>query len=103
MADKRLANLTNAGKGRRKGVPNKATRALKEVLNQNFPPEVIASYLKSWLDHSDPQLKAKAMDYVLKYGTGLPVPSQQSEDGIADAVRKVALALGSMALGGSDD
>lgn len=40
-----VANLTNAGKGRRKGVPNKTTAAIKEMVTQALEKAGGAEYL----------------------------------------------------------
>jgi hypothetical protein len=41
-----IANLTNAGKGRQKGVPNKATKLLKEQILESLDAEGGVLYIR---------------------------------------------------------
>lgn len=54
QADKRggVSNLTNAGKGRKKGVPNKTTAALKDMILQALDRKGGVDYLEQQADEN---------------------------------------------------
>jgi hypothetical protein len=52
-----IANLTNAGKGRKKGVPNKTTKLAKEAIAEAFDQLGGTTALVTWAQANDDNLK----------------------------------------------
>lgn len=65
----RVANLTNAGKGRPKGVPNKATASIK-ALAQQYAPEAIKELARLALKAESEQARVAAIKELFDRGYG---------------------------------
>jgi hypothetical protein len=59
--------------GRVKGQPNKATVAIKELLNTLLPEKELAALWKKKLYHRDPHIALKAFELANHYLFGKPI------------------------------
>lgn len=80
----RLENLTNAGKGRPKGVPNKATAAIKDMITQALANKGGVKYLEQQAD-------ANPVAFMALVGKVLPM-QVTGEDGAALTIQIIRLA-----------
>ena len=65
----RVENLTNAGKGRKKGVPNKITKEVKEVIAQVFEDIGGIAAFGTWA-------RAEKTEFYKMYAKLLPIQLQ---------------------------
>lgn len=61
------------GSGRVRGVPNKAHRDLKELLDAHVPDDELWKRWQKKLDSKDEHISLKALELVLHYRFGKPV------------------------------
>ncbi len=67
----RAENLTNAGKGRPKGVPNKATKSLKE-LARVYTADALTTLAKIMMTSESDTARVSAANALLDRGYGKP-------------------------------